>query len=100
MAIICLYRGSMYSQGAQQHKFARVISVLVGFGLRGFEDMAARSAPRSTWNPGHIRVTDGVPCACQDIQVRFLPVPKVSALCQNSYTPATFLFSVNLTFPL
>ena len=55
MAINYLYRGSIYSQGAQQREIARVISVSVGFGLRGFEDMAAGSAPRSHVEPGHIR---------------------------------------------
>ena len=39
MAINYLYRGSIYSQGAQQREIARVISVSVGFGLRGLEDI-------------------------------------------------------------
>ena len=54
MAINWLYRGSMYSQGAQQREITRVISVSVGFGLRGLEDMAAEGGARSA-RTGHIR---------------------------------------------
>ena len=95
MAINWLYRGSMYSQGAQQREITRVISVSVGFGLCGLEDMAAGSAPRSTWNPGHVRellvwswLYHGFPMCFHSASVR--PGP---SLLDAFYAPAGRFFS-------